>query len=1529
MNYKYRRGQLFGKRLNAPRSVREDVYNCNLSLEDYIKYDLDGKVPVACITAEDRKILEKFGVEKCSSLDWELINSKHDEVDIRSVLLSLDSSVDDLNEELYSIVKDKIRPIDYSSRMKMVFADRLIDIPSSELNMGEILCVRDFNNGSCTLEKMVKYFHLFKDKDISLCLANDKRNTYGLTSDDVKEFVSKFGFLIPYIGYVIEKNSVYELIGDYKNKESDYDKDVYITRLANRVLSTILYDNSDKSVTLSNDEFGDLFIYANYDTFLSFVSRRAPNLARELKVLPIDYLLDSTIPFSVLLDREVMAFLNEFGVENVMEFDRKCGGFFSKDDCYMLKMMNKLYLNYSYDIYDNTLNINVPKTNAYSNGGHFLYNYYTKDGFYEAMRRIIIYGPTDIEYEGTRPDYRHISGLFRKKFPELFLSDDAFEELKDLFYSKLLTPRIIFEHPEYIPFLEGKELSAGFKNLDIEVKEKRHGMNYRNLYSYLNEKFEFNDVIRFISEYCDVLEIAFGFEYSDYMYNCDYLVSDSLEDIENKICDSLRLILIEKGVSYPENIPSKFKEKFPNLFLSDDAPEELKFAFYNRSLDIDFIWSNPLYIHYLKGVELEVLFKCMNVKVNTGSYPKTVNIINVIKDTFGDEAFDVMLLYGQYLDKICENGYIKNLVFERNCSKDECLDTMDKIIYENIISGKIKYDEKLPSHFKNNYPMLFLDSNVSQEIKYKFYNRELSISDFVEKPELVEVFGSTNVVCGFSDELAWMIPLFSDDENQNIANYNRIKVISAYLKLEDVSLQKAFKEFVLTSGGDIDIDKIEYASEVLNRLSLSNSSEVFNFRKELAIQILKADDPLECLSKIEDIFVRSHIPTVGKVYACFDVLHPDFAGINFDNKKVSPMLKESSVRSKKVLVFSDLIKASFGSNNRSVISYLDNIEIGSKLYDDIRDGKVKFDDLSLEEKSELATFTKHLATLYNNTYEAKRVDDVFVCGDDVVSDLFALSKKLSTNGSLDYNLGDRVIRMFCGFVGISTLSDARKYIEEKTIKADSRNRDAACFDMKLEIGDFVKGIRDISYLGSILQNGSVAKEFLGSSAKSDRTPLDTDLSCILSDEGSVSATLKNTAAGGYGPIWFVLKRDDRFITTRTHDGVKEDKKDRDKLEVFHTGALGEGHYGIRTGFASSEINYIIVEKYDPRVGLEIAMNGFYIPVADMNGKIVFTPEDFDLLRSKMSGLSYYGENSYQFSSNLVNDDVLSLASQIDENNQAIKEKRDKLNEVIEKSLEELGLKLKTEIDGDLTEGYVELIDTGSTGRGTNKPGDGDFDMIMRLDRTVLSNPEKVELLKKTLLKNLGKEDSDGVIKSGDFRLKNVLLDGVSIDLDITFTEKTDKVSYSTDMALQDRLDTIKKNDPLKYRMVVGNILLAKQVLKEAGVYKPDRGLNPEGGLGGVGVENWILQNGGSFIDAARSYVEASKGKTFEEFKSSYFVWDFGSNHLAERRNSYAHGNFVSDNMSEDGHHRMVDALTQYLNKYDNNKTTGNGKKTNV
>lgn len=1504
MKYKYKKGQILGKRLDLPKEILSKVYDCSLTFNEYISYNLDDKIPITCISFNDRRIIEKFGLEKAKNLDWELLEndvSNH----FRVMLMDLDSKINDINQSLYELVKDKIKPINYSPKMKEVYKDRLFQEEELTPEM------KKFNEGTLSLNEIIENWNLYKDKDLSYCLLNKKE----ITKNNLKTFMGNFGNVLPLIFKVTNNYDFINEIMSLNSLEEQNEKiKIYTDKLLNKTYKTSAYFN--ESIQLTNDQYKEVFNYSSLEEHLKKFSQfKTPLIMEELKKLEPDYIFNNQIPFKDLCNSDVLDFIGTFGLKNIVDFDNECGHYFTNNNSEMLKLTRDMYMHFAEHEYDQ--NKYIYTKNSYDENGNYVERPYTKEEFYEAMRRMILYGPTDPKLRDKAPNYSNITGEFRAKNKELFISEQAPVELQKLFYTKSITPQLIKEHPEYIQFLNDKDLSTCFKPIYVDIKYDSNINETENFYSYICNKMNLNDSMKFITEYVDIFDIVF----KDDMYNnnVSFLVNDNIDDIQRKIHESFKNNLIENRIAYPTNIPESIKENYPSMFLSNDAPNELKDAFYNRTINSNFILSNPTYINYLKNVDLELIYKYMPVKIENEVY-KHDNLVNILKNTFGNEgAFNVMLLYDEYIEKIFDINRLKHFKLNSNLTKDKILDELDSNIYQSITNDNMKYDDKMPMHFKNNNPTLFLKKDLPIEIRNKFYNREFTIKDFESNPELLEMFGSTNVVCGFNSDVSWMIQLF--DENNKKANSDRLKILSSYEKINDVALQENFKEYILESANDINLEKIDYVQEVLSRLSLSNSSEIFTFRKQLATQILNSDNPIENLEKIEDKFIKNHIPTVGKIYSCFEILHPDFEGFNFNSSTISPMLKKSSVTEKKILVFSDLIKTSFGSNNKSVNSYLKNIESGSNLYESIKSNQVTYDGLTLEQKQELKSFSNHLATLYNNSLKAKNENIQFVSTLDPITDINELAKRLSPDGSLDYNLGDRVTRMFCGFAGISTLEQAKQYINQKISSADARNRETAKEEVKLEQGNFVKGIGNITYLRNILQNGSVSKEFLGTSADSDATPLDTDLSMILSSDGTMFDKINETAAGEYGPIWFLIKNDDRFIMSRNNKKeILDTNRDRSKMELFFTGAFpgakGEGHYGIRTGFASSEINSIITDTYNPKIGLEIALNGFYIPVANMEGKIVFTPNDYDNLRQKMSGLSYYNENKYIFSDNLVTDETEYIAGQIDKSNKEVIEKKKIINKIIESSLDELDLKLKNNIDGDLTKGYVELIDTGSTGRGTNKPGDGDFDYMMRLDKNIYSNPSKLNEIKDTIVKNVGKGEKFEITGEGDFRIKNVsITPDYNVDIDISFAEKTDKISYSTDMALQDRLETIKKQNPEKYKYVVANILLAKQVLKSAEVYKPNRGDNPQGGLGGVGIENWILQNGGSFIDAARSFTEAAAGKDFVDFKSSYYIWDFGDNHLAIKRNKYPHDNFVSENMSESGYNKMTQALKEYINNY--------------
>ena len=264
-------------------------------------------------------------------------------------------------------------------------------------------------------------------------------------------------------------------------------------------------------------------------------------------------------------------------------------------------------------------------------------------------------------------------------------------------------------------------------------------------------------------------------------------------------------------------------------------------------------------------------------------------------------------------------------------------------------------------------------------------------------------------------------------------------------------------------------------------------------------------------------------------------------------------------------------------------------------------------------------------------------------------------------------------------------------------------------------------------------------------------------------------------------------------------------------------------------------------------------------------------------------------------------------------------KHEVINQAIKQAITnipELNLSYKDYLDGDLTENIVEIIDTGSTGRQTNAPGSGDFDYLARLDRSILNDPTKKQQITDALLAAFGRENDGSAIVNGNLRLKQVSIDGLAepVDIDITFAQKTNKVQYPTDAALADRLTNIKNQSETKYQQVLANIIYAKQFLKAAGAYKPRR--SPEakgiGGLGGVGIENWILQHGGSFKQAARDFLSvADNCSSFEDFCAHYPVWDYGENHKGIR--SKPHDNFVADNMNPEGYERMKEALRAVVN----------------
>ena len=176
MKYRFKKNQLFRK---------NKIYNNTLTFQEYTEYNLEDKVPISCLTEVHRNVVERFGVERSKSLDWDLINLKGFE--LIGTLKDISETSDNINEELYRFVIADMRPRDYTDMMKKVYSNCVLDDPSVPENLRS-----DFNSGYLKINDLVMIWDQVKEKDLSLCLKNDYYNKEQITPEELKKFMEEY-----------------------------------------------------------------------------------------------------------------------------------------------------------------------------------------------------------------------------------------------------------------------------------------------------------------------------------------------------------------------------------------------------------------------------------------------------------------------------------------------------------------------------------------------------------------------------------------------------------------------------------------------------------------------------------------------------------------------------------------------------------------------------------------------------------------------------------------------------------------------------------------------------------------------------------------------------------------------------------------------------------------------------------------------------------------------------------------------------------------------------------------------------------------------------------------------------------------------------------------------------------------------------------------------------------------------------------------------------------------------------------------
>lgn len=767
MKYKFKKNQLFRKKLEIPEKIVNKVYNNNLSFQDYIEYKLEDKVPISCLNEIHRTIVEKFGIERSKKIDWELIDLRGFE--LSETIEDIDENSENINEELYRFVRTDMRPKDYTKMMRKTFSNYVLEDQSVSENVQN-----DFNNGYLKINEIVSIWDHVKDKDLSLCLKNDYHNKDGVTEEEVKKFMDEYSGLLSLLE---DPEEIYSLITTiYRGKESKEVRRIYIKKIVDKILDKTIESDNEKKISLTGEQFKIIFEYTSIKDYLykKLSTERADLIIKQLEGKDPSYLLDINIPFNILIQDDVMNFIEIYGLNNVINFDEECGNFFTKNNCENLIKINDMYIKYGSNETDKEKSIFTK--NPYGITGNYIERDYTKEEFYEAIRRMILYGPTNSKYKDLSVDYRDIDGEFRELNPELFVDKKAPDEFQDSFYAKTLNPIFVRNHYNCISYLIGKKLNTIFIPLYVRIASSDDGYyySYENVYKFLEEKLGFEETIKIITDYADIFDVMFSsyekITKNAYVSPIQFSKKDELNDIITKINDKLYELITKVNIKYSSNLSKSMKEKYPTIFISYKAPKELHDKFYDRQIDAKYIIDHTEYRQFFDGLDIELFFDYMPIVLHTpnnkSNNSKNIeNLVLFVKNLFGnEEGLSVLLDYHIYLDKINENLGFSKVEFQSDISQEDFLNQIDCLIYLNIIRGNILYDEDMPSHFKAAYPSLFLTDNTPEEIKNKFYNRLFSLDDFYSNPVLLKHFANTDIACCLDTTFSCMIGLFNSND---------------------------------------------------------------------------------------------------------------------------------------------------------------------------------------------------------------------------------------------------------------------------------------------------------------------------------------------------------------------------------------------------------------------------------------------------------------------------------------------------------------------------------------------------------------------------------------------------------------------------------------------------------------------------------------------------------------------------------------------------------------------------------------------
>ena len=447
---------------------------------------------------------------------------------------------------------------------------------------------------------------------------------------------------------------------------------------------------------------------------------------------------------TLLLDFRQYETISLFGIENLKKLE-KISNFFSGGTLGFTKF--EILEN---SVHSNSTNLNLIDSRViYFGDGSLQYEEFEKKfaKYLEILRK----NNVDLQYD-------YIEGKFRERYPELFISKDAPQELREAFYKNTITPKFIFGHSEYIPYLIDKNLFSVI--LCNTTTTEYNSSKFISLYC---DKYGNRKLLELYVKYGDILDnLHIVFPYYDFD-NEEFLN----KSIESSIYEKIINLHKEYNYSYLKSAKD-FADKHPDIFVdfsgidfsnykealstedfyilnsNESIKEVLEEDFYSGRLRFSDIKKTPELIDKLKDKNLKCCFRNSNKKFNmktANGYFEQIFLLDLI-DLIGNEKFLFLCKeYGRYLEYIIKDLYEQIDVYQtfkndvivkfRETTFEEIDSKLEKILTEKCLNGKIGYlKEDAPEFLKKEHPELFLSDDAPEKLKKHFYGNENTLTFF-------------------------------------------------------------------------------------------------------------------------------------------------------------------------------------------------------------------------------------------------------------------------------------------------------------------------------------------------------------------------------------------------------------------------------------------------------------------------------------------------------------------------------------------------------------------------------------------------------------------------------------------------------------------------------------------------------------------------------------------------------------------------------------------------------------------------------